>query len=74
MKLEAGDVICPQCHGTGHPDNNRVKEYELKYNIVPKVCDKCHGSGKFDWIEAVVGKRKTCTYMSPGVYINGVRI
>jgi len=54
MKLEEGEVICPQCEGTGKPNNNKFENFYL----VPKVCDKCHGSGKLDWIENIVGKKE----------------
>ncbi len=58
MKLEPGEVTCDQCKGTGKPNNNEI-DYKQQYVTYPWVCDKCNGSGKLDWIEAVVGKRKT---------------
>jgi len=58
MKLEAGEVICDQCKGTGYPNNNEIDYNNKFYFNVPDACDKCHGSGKLDWIEAIVGKHK----------------
>jgi len=61
IKLEDGEIICSQCHGTGKPNNNKIN-YKDPFLRVPKDCDKCYGSGKLDWIENIVGKEKPISY------------
>jgi len=56
VELEPGEVICDQCKGTGHPNNNEIDYNDKFYFNVPHACDKCNGSGKLDWIENIVGK------------------
>lgn len=57
MKLNPGEVICDQCKGTGHPNNNKIDYNSRFYFVPPTVCDKCNGVGKLDWIENIVGKQ-----------------
>ncbi len=57
MNLKDGEVICNQCKGTGHPNNNKVNYNSRSLFPVPHVCDKCNGVGKLDWIEVIVGKK-----------------
>ena len=59
MKLEPGDIVCDQCKGIGHPNNNKIDYNSSYYFNSPHVCDKCNGTGKLDWIEAIVGKHKS---------------
>ena len=51
MKLNPGDIKCPDCKGTGF-NIDFVNEI-IRYN----GCLKCCGTGKLDWIEAIVGKK-----------------
>lgn len=54
--LEAGELICPTCHGEGFKfvtvntgyKNNKRKAY----------CNKCGGDGKIDWIQNATGEDK----------------
>ena len=56
MDLKPGDIICPDCKGTGY--DLKINDYPFGYKMHPH-CDKCNGEGKLDWIEAVVGKRNS---------------
>ncbi len=51
MKLKPGEVICPDCNGTGQSNEKD------RSTITLIGCDKCLGAGKLDWVEVVVGKR-----------------
>jgi len=53
MKLKAGEILCPQCNGTGF-DEQFIKDAEQYCG-----CSKCKETGKLDWIEAVVGKNNS---------------
>ena len=51
MKLEAGEVLCPDCKGSSN---------QARWDIMPDYrvyleCKTCNGKGKVDWIEAIVG-------------------
>lgn len=57
--LRPGQVHCKKCFGTGFIqkrftfrngglNDSRIKNYR---------CADCSGTGKFDWIEVVVGKK-----------------
>ena len=48
FKLKKGEAHCDRCAGSG---------------VIEKftVCPKCHGEGKLDWVEAVIGKKKSST-------------
>jgi len=48
IELEAGEIICDKCKGTG-----TIKQDPYSFNI---TCNKCYGSGKLTWIENVLGK------------------
>jgi len=43
MELKEGEVICPECNGTGGEGS--------------WWCMHCHGTGKLDWVESIVGKK-----------------
>jgi len=51
--LSEGEEYCEYCNGTGS-----YKDYDN--------CPKCLGTGKFDWIEKVIGKkeRKSTSYLN----------
>ena len=56
MKLEPGEVLCPECKGG--------KEIWF--------CPRCLGTGKLDWVELCMGKKEKCHYIKPGVYTQEV--
>jgi hypothetical protein len=57
MDLNPSEVVCSKCHGT---KSMMVDDfYYFK-------CDKCKGTGKLDWIENIVGKKKHSVDM--GIY------
>jgi len=49
MNLKPGEIICPKCEA-----NHIVGKGKLTI----WGCEKCKGTGKLDWIEAVVGKKR----------------
>ena len=49
--INSGEVLCNVCQGSG-------KAIKLYIHGGTK-CKKCKGEGKLDWIENIVGKRKT---------------
>ena len=53
MKLKDGEIICPECKGTGRESESTISAagYEMTFE-----CKKCQGDGKFDWVERVMGK------------------
>ena len=53
--LEEGEVLCPQCMGTGRAGSLKVKEKPVSYTELD-ICGKCWGDGKLDWIDLVMGK------------------
>jgi len=64
MDLKLGEVVCDECKGTGYdleiPKQKNSNPYYMKhYN-----CPKCFGLGKLDWVENIVGKRKSNLNMS----------
>lgn len=61
MKLNPGDVECKKCNGVGLY-NPYLKKGEKSYSLVGFKCPKCLGTGKFDWIEVIVGKREIREY------------
>ena len=63
--LKEGEVICPECTGTGRL-TKITKEEKLIISQYPR-CSKCLGFGKLDWIEMVVGKNSN--KIQSGVYI-----
>jgi len=52
MKLGPGEMICPKCDG----------EPVFKKDGAMAVCGKCWGSGKLDFVENVVGKKKPFSF------------
>lgn len=64
MKLEAGEVICDICEGSGSYPKKFVT-LEDPYYV---RCYKCLGTGKLDWVEMCMGKKEKCHYVKPGVY------
>lgn len=51
--LNEGEELCHRCDGYG--------EEKFNPNFIPQfpfTCTVCHGTGKLDWIEKVVGKKK----------------
>ena len=49
------EVVCGECEGSGHiPCLNNPKS---GINI-PKMCSRCFGSGKLDWVENMIGRRR----------------
>ena len=54
MELKEGEVLCPDCKGSG----NQAKWDTIPDYRVTLECETCNGTGKLDWIEAVVGKKK----------------
>lgn len=59
VRLNAGDVICPKCGGTGKQRADLI----AKFFEGPK-CTKCWGAKKLDWIEAITGRKQEEEYMS----------
>lgn len=51
------EFICDRCKGTCHEPTQYLDNFTIE------ICDKCLGHGKLDWIENVVGKRKTKLYV-----------
>jgi hypothetical protein len=49
LKLKKGEVLCNKCNGKGFFGRGRF----------PPVCPKCLGAGKLDWVENIVGKRRS---------------
>jgi len=66
MKLEEYEIICPKCNGSGL-DQTRDQTGINKYH-----CQKCNGTGRLDWIENIIGKRKRSKLIRPGVYTTEV--
>jgi len=54
VDLKAGEIECPKCNGTGHDVEDKKHFYIW--------CEKCQGSGKVNWIEAIVGKKKSSEF------------
>jgi len=50
-------MICDQCEGTGKVPVSKHNGITVIESL--KQCPKCVGHGKVDWVENVVGKRKT---------------
>lgn len=52
MDLKPGETRCKKCKGTG------FWHYRKSNKSNGIICDKCNGSGKFDWVENIVGKKQ----------------
>ena len=52
MKLEEGEVLCPECYGKGSIPTKKVRG-EI---VTDCLCRKCYGTGKLDWVEVCMGK------------------
>lgn len=52
-ELKKGEIKCSQCNGSG----------TIQIVTDNIICSKCHGTGKLDWIENIVGKPTSITYM-----------
>lgn len=66
IKLEKGEIICPDCKGKGFFDNPKILERisELDDKLNAKIafpmskrypCMKCKGHRKIDWVENLIG-------------------
>lgn len=53
IPLKEGEIVCNDCNGCGE-----INIFEDDEDIHYENCSKCKGTGKLDWIEVVVGKRK----------------
>lgn len=62
MNLKQSEVICDKCKGTGYDLKIPQVENNETYYQNHYPCDKCQGDGKLDWIEAVVGKKKSIRF------------
>jgi len=57
IKLEKGEIICPECSGFGISEYIQEINIETYQSMIGKeLCRKCQGAGKLDWIENLVGK------------------
>jgi len=54
-------MICDQCQGSGKVPVSKHNGITVIESL--KQCPKCVGTGKVDWIENVVGKRKPFTQL-----------
>lgn len=54
IKVGDGEVICDKCNGTGC-----LAELQLRGIVRHDECPKCEGDGKLDWIDNVMGKKKS---------------
>jgi len=53
--LEEGEVLCPQCIGTGKAGTVKEKGKPTYFTELG-TCDKCWGDGKLDWVDLIMGK------------------
>lgn len=63
LEITKGEVICDKCSGGGYDKNEYINMKQ--YGTIPhpqKVCGKCKGEGKLDWVENLIGKKKTYEY------------
>ena len=59
MKLNKGEIICPECKGRCITELEYIKfsDTNTKHTIpYKKCCFKCNGEGKIDWIENLIKK------------------
>jgi len=55
---------CKECNGTGE-----IEVTGVDYNY---TCPVCKGDGKFDWIEAIVGKKHSLVQGALNRYFNKI--
>lgn len=53
--LEEGEILCPQCIGTGKAGTVKEKGKPIYFTELG-TCDKCWGDGKLDWVDLIMGK------------------
>lgn len=53
--LEEGEILCPQCIGTGKAGTVKEKGKQIYFTELG-TCDKCWGDGKLDWVDLIMGK------------------
>ena len=63
MKLEEWEEICPDCKGNGSDDPcigcDKIDCTKCKYiSTLISLCDRCNGTGKIDWLEKVMDKKR----------------
>lgn len=69
IKLEKGEIVCPDCKGKGFFDNpkilDRVVNSDEKLNPITYIpsskrypCMKCKGHRKVDWVENLTGGKE----------------
>jgi DnaJ-class molecular chaperone len=53
--VEESEYICPKCGGVG----TRVVPVGFSRNHRRKKCEECKGTGRLDWIERIVNKKRS---------------
>ena len=49
MKLNKGEIICPECNGLSYIEYSGYKSIKIHMR-----CRKCIGEGKVDWIDNII--------------------
>ncbi|MCK5615197.1 hypothetical protein KAR91_75740 [Candidatus Pacearchaeota archaeon] len=58
--IKEGEIICPECNGVGYNEYNQTSASIDPYKPPGRRrCEKCQSTGKLDWVEMILGKRKT---------------
>jgi len=57
ITLDDGEEFCPKCKGNGRLP--RKKGGQIKGLTMFLKCNVCSGEGKMDWVEKVVGKKRS---------------
>jgi DnaJ-class molecular chaperone len=52
--VEESEHICPKCGGTGH----RTIPVGFGRSHRRRICEECKGTGRLDWIERAVRKKR----------------
>jgi len=64
VELNSGEELCPECHG------GKIGFcFEAGY-YTSQECPLCLGTGKLDWVEKIVGKKKEEKIKSNTIYGN----